>query len=350
MITFHRANNLGANLQAFALNKYINNNIGECEIIDFIPNDQVDKRPLPIKLLSFAKRVTFATLNKREKRFNKFKKANYKLSSKTFKGDNEMLSATLKYDVLISGSDQILNTTLSGNSNSFYLAFDKKAKKISYASSFGRNEITQEEKQNIAAFLPEFSDLSAREQSGVDIIKQYANKDATLVLDPVFLMSGNEWQKIKTTTQTPQKYIFVYAMEPTEQLKKAIKHAKNRLGLEVLVVYGGGSRGIEGTEIFDCGPGEFLSYIDGAELVITNSFHGTAFSVLFEKDFVCVAHSSRNARLENILSLTQNEGKLVLANEDYDFDQKLISGKSSLEQLTPYIEISKEYLNKNCKI
>ncbi|MBR5451686.1 MAG: polysaccharide pyruvyl transferase family protein [Clostridia bacterium] len=347
MMTFHRANNLGANLQAFALNKYINDNIGYCEIIDFVPNNVINPNPLKRYVVGVKKMIEVAS-SKKTKRFLKFKKK-YKKTFRTYYGDKAISAHPPKYDILISGSDQILNTTLSGNSKSFYLAFDKNAKKISYASSFGRTEITQEEKQNVADYLPEFAALSAREQSGVQIIKTYANKDAELVLDPVFLLDADVWRGLKSQTQTPNKYIFVYSMEATDWIKSAVEKAKEETGFEAVVVYGGGSKGISATEFSDCGPCEFLSLIDNAEMVVTNSFHGAAFSIIFQKDFILAAHSSRNARLENILSIAKQPEKLVHELEQYEFNQKLVSGKTSSEEIKNYIETSKEYLHKNCR-
>lgn len=352
MLTFHRARNLGASLQAYALNRYINDNIGECEIIDFIPNNNVDNRNNILKLLSKIKKILFFFQYLKDEKFERFRKNNYKLSENTYKGDNDIHLKNTQYDILISGSDQILNTTLTGNSKSFYLAFDKEKKKISYASSFGRENISDTEKRYINEYLPRFDALSVREKSAADILKERINATATLVMDPVFLINANEWRKLKTQVKVPHKYIFVYLMEESVELKQIVEMAKKRFDLPAIVVCGGNETNINAKKIKNCGPNDFISYIDNAELVITNSFHGTAFSLILEKDFICIAHSTRNTRLENILDLCNSNGKMIksLSDIDVDIDNYLISGIGCIKKLSQHIQCSKDYLIKSCKI
>jgi len=167
IITFHQVTNLGAALQASALCKYINKNISPCEIIDFVPNSSCGNKIMQrLPLLRASKNAVLniknAVLHNRTSKFASFQKESMIISSSTYYGDKDMKRAAGKYDVLISGSDQILNSTLSGNSTSYYLSFDDKAKKISYASSFGRKDISQTEQLLIQTHLPEFDKISVR--------------------------------------------------------------------------------------------------------------------------------------------------------------------------------------------
>ena len=128
ILTFHRTNNVGAVLQAFALQKYINDNLSSCNIIDFYPNNNIPKEYSWIKrLLRHLKRiVTYIFTSKKRKRvekFEKFRKEYYKLSKESYYGDNGIKGKLKDYDILISGSDQILNITLTGSSKAFYLDF-----------------------------------------------------------------------------------------------------------------------------------------------------------------------------------------------------------------------------------
>lgn len=350
IVTFHRANNLGANLQAFALNKYICENIGDCEIIDYIPNNQVDNRSFIRKSLSKIKKIVLFFQYINDMKFEKFRKRYYKLSNESYYGDSDIFFKGVQYDVLISGSDQILNTTLSGDSKSFYLAFCEGKKKISYASSFGRENISNIEKNYIEEYLSKFNALSVREKSAADILKKQIDAESKLVLDPVFLMEKKDWRKYKAGINVPKKYIFVYAMEVSSQLEQIVEITRKKLDIAVLVVYGGKGNKIKAKEIKNCGPSEFISYIENAELIITNSFHGTAFSVIFEKNFICVSHSTRNTRLENILNLCNFSERMIAPNSIFDIENALINGGEALKKLSQYIQGSKEYLTTNCKV
>lgn len=349
MITFHSVPNLGANLQAFALNRYINQNINRCEIIDFIPNSHIVREGNFKRSLRVVKNGFLYPFLLNERKFKEFQKKNYILSSQKYKGDEEIFASPPRYDILISGSDQILNATLSGDSKAFYLGFDHDAKKISYASSFGRKDISNIEKELIKTWLPHFSDISVREESASEIIEGLTGKSSKLVMDPVFLLGTEEWRRLAGKIKTPKKYILVYAMEISQELLDTVEAARKLYNLPILTVYGccGSISGT--TRIKWCGPQEFISYIDNAELVITNSFHGTAFSILLKRKFLCVAHSKRNERLINITNLCSKTQKLITA-ENNSIDNNIIDGNKALTLLDDYINSSKEYLENNCRL
>ena len=114
----------------------------------------------------------------------------------------------------------------------------------------------------------------------------------------------------------------------------------------LVIVRGGGDKlNIDGIEDLSCGPKEFIRYIKDAKIVITNSFHGTAFSLIFEKDFACVAHSKRNARLENIMDLVGNKDAVINRVDKLEYtDDFVVNGKDSVKNVSSYIEKSKKYL------
>lgn len=349
MITFHNAFNIGANLQAYALNKYINENIGDCEIIDFIPNNRVVQQSKFKKCLHLIKAAISFPLKGKEKKFKIFQKK-YKISNRQFNGDNDIFANPPRYDILISGSDQALNATLSGNSKSFYLGFYDNCKKISYASSFGRKEISDVETNLIKSQLIKFSAISVREQSGADIIKEIIGKDAQLVLDPVFLLSADEWRTLSTKSKLPDKYIFVYLMECSYEMLNVIEQVRQEYKLPIIVAYGVCGAIDNVIEAKNCGPKDFIYYLDNAELVVTNSFHGTAFSIILEKDFICVAHSKRNERLANIMDLCKEADKLILKQPKSDIKNNVVLGANANKYISEHIKRSKDYLNINCKL
>ena len=350
ILTFHRAKNFGANLQAYALNEYICKQNYNCEIVDFYPNNY-GKQPVKIirKILSKIKRLFIICKYRDIIKFNNFQSRNYILSPKKYYGDEDIMTNSPEYDILISGSDQIFNTTLTGNSKSFYLCFNNKAKKISYASSFGRTELSNEEYALINSELPKFSAISVREKSAGDIIEKETGKNSKLVLDPVLLLDSSEWNFKTSKKQRNKNYIFVYVMEVTENLQRTVSAMAGKNNLPVYVLYGCSQHsGIDGVTIKNIGPEEFLGYLRSASLVITNSFHGTAFSIIFKKRFVSVSHSTRNARLKNLMTLIGEKDKLV--SDNTDVFEAVVDGNTALSNITPYINASKEYLLDALKI
>ncbi|MFR5172499.1 MAG: polysaccharide pyruvyl transferase family protein, partial [Clostridium paraputrificum] len=330
IITFHKALNFGAALQATALNEYIDNNICQSEIIDFIPNNQVPKKNIIIrKILHKFKSIVYFKENKyrelKEKKFKEYRNKYMKLSEKTYYGDNALKKDVPRYDIYISGSDQILNSTLSGNSKSYYLSFIDGVKKISYASSFGRENITDFEKKCIGEELIKFQRLSVRESNGMNIIKEYSSCSSTLVLDPVFLLDKEKWRDKCKETKFPSKYILVYAMEYSNIMEEFILLLKSVTSMPVYLLAGSETaKKLSGNKCMGFGPSEFLFAINNAEYVITNSFHGTAFSMIFGKKFYCIAHTTRNIRINNLLELV-------------NYERKIIRKKISVEILSDYL-------------
>ncbi len=353
LITFHRADNYGAVLQASALLKYININICECELIDYLPNNiSIPDNSILRKLLRFVKKTVVNLMSRnmmvKKKKFEEFRHENYILSRNLYYGDEMIYKNPPKYDVLISGSDQILNLTLSSNSISYYLAFDNKTKKISYGSSFGRNDISEFEELAICNYLAKFDSLSVREKSAIDLLENRLNMKVENVVDPVFLISKEEWETVADEKHIPnKKYIFVYAMENTDVIRNVVESASKKYKLPIVKVSGGCNMdGILGIEEKQCGPKQFLAYIKNAEYIITNSFHGLSFSHIFGKKFFSIAHTKRNSRIEDLLEISGNADKLIYTFEN-DILSKQIFGDEAFGKMHEIIEKSKEYLKRS---
>lgn len=355
-VTFHRAINYGAALQTAALSKYINDNICPCEVIDFVPNN--NGRPSSSKLrrcLSRVKAMAYSVFfykkNQKKKKFEKFFKKHIFASKRTYFGDKDICDKPPKYDIYLSGSDQILNTTLTGNSRAFYLSFVGEGKKISYASSFGRKEVSDTEIDFIKEYLPSFEILSVREKSAGEIILREIGRSCVDVADPVFLLDGATWRKMSKKLRLQGKYILVYAMENSEMMANAIEALREAYNYPMYIICGGDSaQELDGEKICGLGPSEFIGAIEGAEMVLTNSFHGTAFSMIFGKKLYCVSHTTRNARLENILAEVDMEDMLISPKtEKKNIVKKMINGVSAYENLKPRIDVSKKYLADNIK-
>lgn len=351
ILTFHRANNIGAVLQASALQNYIENNISPCEIIDYVPNSEVrihkKYRMLFHKLKLYLAFFKLKNSLIRENSFRKYHKMYIKKSKNIYFGDSSTKKLSTLYDCLISGSDQILNTNLSGRSTAYYLDFDSNAKKISYGSSFGREIISKEEEILIKKELSKFNSLSVREKSCSDIIYNILNIKPQIVVDPVFLLDKLEWtNRCNNNIKLPKHYIFVYGMENSELLESVVMKLCSENKIKSIVVYGGGDRGrILGDEFAACGPSEFLRLIKDAEVVITNSFHGCAFSIIFGKYFYCIPHSKRNTRIENLLQEIGQSNKIIYSSDN--LKEHKINGEISYKKIKPLIYKSMLFLKKN---
>lgn len=347
LITFHRADNMGAVLQAAALQQYVDANLCPCELIDFVPNDQLHTKKLVYRVKKSLVSLRRLVKKDRAAKFAAFRKKYYRTGSKTYYGDAQLMAAPPKYDILISGSDQIFNTTLSGTSESFYLKPWSNAVKISYASSFGRSALSEAEYRLIRSELPQFQHLSAREDSGAALLEKELGREVPVVCDPVFLLSKAQWAQMAQKNAVAGDYVFAYAMEYSPAMEAAILAWMEKMPVYLLC----GSQSAQklpGNKICDCGPEEFLGWLLGAHTVLTNSFHGTSFSFIFEKPLVCVAHTSRNARLENILKLAGCPGAQVTdPTEDLTC---VLDTKAGYAALRPTLERSYAYLKEAMRL
>ncbi len=351
LLTFHNENNFGAILQTFALQKYIQllDNKNDVGVIDYRSYMELHRRRISSRLGRFYRFLKSPLPIVDKKKFLRFRETFLHFSGKRYVGDKDFLKTPpLEFDTLLVGSDQVWNLELTGNSKGYYLPFQTNAKKISYASSFGRSELTNAEREAIREYLPSFSAVSSREQSGVDAIKREINKDVSLCLDPVYLLEADEWKKLTSKNlELPKTYVFVYVMETTELLKSLLDAVQRKYRLPVIAVWGWGKVQNWGKVDRSCGPEEFLKYIESATYVVTNSFHGLSFSLIFKKKVFCAAHTTRNTRLENVLSLAGVQQKQYVENAPInDVEDYLIDGATAFENLLPYVVSSKDYLKK----
>lgn len=349
ILTFHAATNVGANLQAYALCAFLNGIYPRTELVDFYPNSYQKKRSWKRRMLHFGKLMLIPSARKNMRvslKFERFQRLYPRISAKKCYGDVEFRNFCAMYDVLISGSDQILNLSLSGNTFAYYLPFDG-VKKISYASSFGRASISDLEKWAILSYFPDFDALSFREESGYEIASSLTDlHEKNVVVDPTFLLSKREWEAMTANAKKPKgNYILVYSMEKSSWFERAIDTVAGRHpDCKIILIDGCGSKlklSCHHKTYGKASPLDFLNLVSHARIVVTNSFHGIAFSILFEKPFYACAHSKRNTRLQHILGLTGDAQNLIGENSA---DLNLIDGEASLTRLEPSIKKSKEFL------
>ena len=210
-----------------------------------------------------------------------------------------------KYDALICGSDQIWNMEITGDvTDYFFDSNDADAMRIAYAASFGSNKLTQFQKKTIEKFLPHFKGVSLREEDGMADVCSVVNGNVPIVVDPVFLQDQDYWEKEseRSKFRTSKSFLLYYSLKNNLQLiKKAETMAKN-MGIEIFIIHPTGVRPkIKGKFLKGIGPREFLWLIRNAKCVCTDSFHATAFSLIFKKKYLHVKNNEKESRVESIL-------------------------------------------------
>lgn len=296
ILTFCRADNLGAVLQAYALSKYIIESIGvTTEIIDYKCEKVESTRYAHAGNL--VKRIPLALYYKiKRSGFDRFRNEHLPFSSTVYLKGN-ISESNQVYSTFIAGSDQIWNTECSGNDVTYFLDFaDDEKDKIAYAASVGSIRFTNDEINTYTKYLSRFKVISVRERS---TINKLGLPNGTMILpDPVFLLDKNQWNDVAHKKRHKKKYVFVYLIqEDVNVLNAATKYAKQH-NCEIVI----NKKSIE--FIMHNAPDYFLGWIENAEAIFTNSFHGTAFSIIFQKKLaadITLKNGGTNNRINELL-------------------------------------------------
>ena len=341
VITFHSAHNFGASLQTWALQRVLKNNNIEASVIHYHP-PIIDDLYNPLKgKEGFQK--TIAKLKLRYKnprsleRYNNytgFIQKHFDLIG-DFTTYEELEAAKLGLDAYIVGSDQVWNNEhMGGFDPAFFLDFVEEGPiKMSYAASIGKDYLLPIYHEKIKKSLKTFQSISVREKSAVKPVKRLVNREVDVVLDPTLLLPKEEYEDIKTVPSINEKYIFVYMMEHNPDVIAFANRISTATGLPIIQRR---PKKLFKNEIATCytsAPGDFLGLIENAEYVITNSFHGTVFSIIYETPFVSMLHSNTGSRTIDLLKSLDLESHLLYKKEDFeDFSQFNIDNPEKLRK------------------
>ena len=306
-ITCHNVYNYGASLQAYALQTYLQSLGNDVEIIDFQPYFHQNrynpyyisenskyysicrKIPLLACLYNLIKNYSMIKTWGRKKKFDNFTSKYLKLTQKKYETSKQLQNDPPIADIYIAGSDQIWNTNSSnGKEPAYYLDFgNQTTKRYSYAASFAISSIDNKLKDFVKSEVSKLDKVSIREKTGVDILKEM-QIESTQVLDPVFLLSKSDWEKLilnsKIDNLSP-KYILVYDFLYDEQIKETVLYLKKEYNIPIVSINDFNTLPYADININDAGPLEFLSLIYHSSIIVSSSFHATAFSVIFRKNF-----------------------------------------------------------------
>lgn len=310
IITFHRAANFGAMLQSFALKKSLQELGGDrTEIIDYRASS-IEKlykyhwdycfKDITLSFRSIKNVVGrlgyISILKKRLQNFRKFEKKYLSPSPKPY----------TDYDVIVFGSDQIWNVGITQNDDIYfgYIGTDK-VKKVAYAGSLGHGDIDAFKSK--VRLLKTFSAIGVRELQLISVFLELGI-DSFLCLDPTFLLTSDKWLKylgLPQITKKREKILLVYCIRDKERVLKAARPIAAKLGLNLVILESSETIDVHGIskKATYYGPKEFVRCFNDADFVVTDSFHGTVFSILFHKTFVsCRLGDGRDGRAESLLS------------------------------------------------
>ena len=347
--------NYGAVLQTFALNHYLRLQGYDNKVIKYIYSNGYDDRTTFQKFRSVIWRKYFRPFIQDTKRIEKTELFKRKITfTQIFQTRESLSKIASEFDTYIVGSDQVWNPRFVGEDKNWFLDFTSK-KKIAYAASFGLSVLPQQYMVKYKEQIKKLDAISVREESAAKLIQDMGLSMPQVVLDPVFLLSKEQWLKLAVKPKQ-QKYILCYYMPGFAPVEKKIKtlakfYAK-KYNYPILNI---GKKEYSRfffweNNLLGIGPAEFLGLIANAEMIITNSFHGTAFSVLFDKKFISVINTALgkkdlSSRIVDLLKGIGHTSSLLDVSKPEE-NSLLIShlSEDSKENLEHNISKSKQFL------
>ncbi len=317
IITYHFVVNYGAAMQAWALQEYLSKNGYLPKIIDYQPDHIANGGKIifptslhQLKVMAFRLLLKIRALllllskyeNKKKQKFFEFHRSYFFLTEKKYKTIQSLNESEHDFDVFICGSDQIWNSSRqAGIDEAYFLNFaPKDAKKVSYAASFGRSNFDKANAKKLSRLISSFHSISVREPSGVRLVAELTNRKAEYVLDPTLLL-GEKYIKTVMPSNLNKSYIFSYLLRSKEVATRTNKYISNKIDLELV------SHETLKAQGNALSPFEWVGYFKYAEYIVTNSYHGTLFSLIFNKPFIFVALNGKKS--------TYNERSLSLLNQ-----------------------------------
>ena len=357
ILSTQRHANWGSVLQCYALEKKLNKIGYDAEIIDYFPEDVTvlgqhkrlkrKSEMLRNPFLHFAAIIAFSISYINKKRvFDKFIKNNLKLSPKIYHDSSEISDSDPKEDIYCCGGDQTLNGFMVLD------VFDHLSDdvvKVAYSSSFGKTDFKPREYKRVQSSLSRFNMLSCREDSGTKIMQQMGRNDAKWILDPVFLLTANEWRKLASSKYAGKNFIVAYNLHHDKKIEQFEKQLSDKYDMPVINIC------VQWFEFYRYGKflwcpkvEDFLSLILNARYIISDSFHATVFSVLFHKKFMTVIPGVVGTRIESISNLLDIQNRIIQWNTQKDYlslmDNEIDYGRidaiidSEREKAVRYIE------------
>lgn len=358
IVTFYNAHNYGAVWQAFALKRYLEKTGNQVEIIQYHNPNIAAAYPKHLHLrlgkkdfiipsrwgrsLEEYKRIKYSKeeWNVQYQKFEEFIKVYLCNNS-----EKQWELQVYEKDLIFFGSDQIWEEKITGKDKKIYFGdFDTKARKVSYAAScFSETSVLSD---YMISNLRRFDKISVREQAYADKLKKILSKEVIVVSDPVFLLDSKSYESLICKSNNKEPYVLFYFVNEDPELQKISTHIKNKFNKRIIEIhYYKLNNYPEEDKIYSAGPLEFLRLFYCASEIYTNSFHGTAFSMIFHK---CFYSLSNNMRINNILHIMNLESRKITSYEDWiDVikNQSVIDYRKVDILKDQYIQVSVDFIN-----
>lgn len=324
IITMHAVQNYGSALQAFATQELFKQHGCEATIINYVREDIKFENLVntwsngnPIKALAI-----IPTIKRWKHVFGGFCKKHLNLTDTVYTTNEDFKNYSSDADIYCTGSDQVWNSKWNnGIILPLYLSFIPKEKfKIAFSASFGKSEIDEEEIEATKEYINQYNYISVRESSAKRIIEQqYEYPEAVHLLDPTLSVSPEFWRKYASSRKIKEDYILIYNLNRSKEFDEYAKKLSKHTGLKLVrfctrydQFYRCGKSMLV-PEVFD-----FISLIDNAKYVLTDSFHATAFSMNLNTEPICIYPPEFGGRLESFLQLTNSIQRHVDGFNDFD--------------------------------
>lgn len=283
----------------FSKEEWVNNSNGIKRIIKAIVPFSVWKRKI-------CKSISVSKDKERYENFKAFSELYHKIGAPIFfRNNNEITKKYGKDAIYITGSDQVWNPYLFPSLFMNLLGFAEGCTKVALAPSISVDSLNPHHEREFKRYLSSFKYLSCREQQGADLISKITGRDCAAIIDPTLMLSANDWDKVAIKPKfhnINKRYLLLYFLgNLTNEYRKIIINISQKYNLEVIDIYD------KNSDYYSCGPSEFIWMIKHCTIMLTDSFHGSIFSYIYDRPFRIFkridASVSMNSRLVNLIQI-----------------------------------------------
>lgn len=358
IVTLHRVFNYGSVLQTYATQRVFSNNGYDVEIIDYITSERTFKKQflmispkvkksfihrfiyLFLKLFSFfLKRLTLWY----------FLKKNVKLSKKKYVNFEDLKNGKFDADIYVTGSDQVWNSKYNGGiDRGFFLDFVESSNKYSFSSSFGKDKLDKKEKMEISVLLNNYKLLSVREDTAGMLLDSMGITNYDVIIDPTLQLTKDEWLDISSRRLFKKRYVLLFLLYNEDNgATMYARQIADSLGISLVKLSWEIIKPKYVDKLFTHrNPNDFISLVNNADFVVTNSFHGLAFSVNLQKQFIVVERTEFNSRIESLLRMLKLKDRLI--SKDF-FDVSIVNKKIDYKIIDNILNCEREKAKKFIK-
>lgn len=349
ILTFPHSPSFGASLQMTALHHILKKQGYDVAIVNYINDFMREKKHISGEQKKSLKKVVSELLSWPSRiRFIRFESKLSYYPRKTIHDPAELSIMKERFDKISCGSDQVWNPDITGNDMSYFLDFCEPCQRMSYAPSFGVTELEPKYAPAIAAELKQFSALSVRECEGREIVKKLTGAEAQVVLDPTMLVDAEEWramEKKPSFSTLPQHYIAYFVFRPNAYVGEFVRKLTEKTGLKVIRYTWSAKESLFRKDcVGQYGPREWMWFLSHADYVVTDSFHGSVFSLLFHREVFVSLASKTNSRMKYLMSQFELQDHVLCEGEpmpsldkSIDFQRFEVCKKEKVDRSMAYL-------------